>query len=140
MFEKRYYKGIAVSYEPHLRGGGDNCGQQFRSVVKTTIGPVEHAFEYCAGCGFIGFSLLAYGFCRKLTVADVNPEAVRCLKETVKENGLEDRVSVYLSDALADIPRTERWDIVVSNQPHLLSTKAEYQKNIKAYDPDFSVH
>ena len=38
---------------------------------------------------FIGFSLLAHGICDKLTVADVNPEAVECCKKTVKENKLE---------------------------------------------------
>ena len=51
-------------------------------------------------------------------LADVNPQAVAALRETVRLNGLEDRVTVYESDGLDDIPAQERWDLVVSNPPH----------------------
>jgi tRNA1(Val) A37 N6-methylase TrmN6 len=134
------YKGIRVSYLPHLEGGGRNFGQEFIRVVKERRGAVGHIFEYCAGPGFIGFSLLAHGLCEKLTLADINPEAVECCRKTVKENGLEKRVSVYLSDCLSNIPAAEKWDLVVSNPPHWLSDESSYRENIRNFDPDFIVH
>jgi len=92
------YGEIEVAWLPELNGGGMTHGQQFIPVVKRVCGKVGRAFEFCAGPGFIGFSLLAEGLCRYLCVADANPLAVEALKETVRRNRLIDRVSVYLSD------------------------------------------
>jgi methylase of polypeptide subunit release factors len=36
----------------------------------------------------------------------------------VAENGLAERVSVYLSNNLDNLPTGERWDLVVGNPPH----------------------
>lgn len=65
-------------------------------------------FEWCAGPGFIGFSLLAYGLCDAVVLADINPDAVRCSLETVKRNRLEARVRVFQSDNLDGIPANEK--------------------------------
>jgi methylase of polypeptide subunit release factors len=134
------YKNIRVNFLPHLEGGGRNFGQEFIRVIRDRTGKVEHIFEYCAGPGFIGFSLLAHGLCEKLTLADVNPEAVKCCKQTVADNRLEGVVSVYLSDCLTQIPTEEKWDVVVSNPPHWLSDEDKYRQNIRNFDPDFIVH
>jgi len=71
----RYGK-IRVRFLSYLEGGGRNFGQEFIRVVKEKFGKVEHVFEYCAGPGFIGFSLLARGLCKKLSLADVNTDEV----------------------------------------------------------------
>ena len=55
-------------------------------------------YEWCAGPGFIGFSLLGHGLCDSLCVADINPEAVAALRRTVATNGIGGQVSVYHSD------------------------------------------
>jgi methylase of polypeptide subunit release factors len=75
-------------------------------------------FEWCAGPGFIGFSLLGFGLADTLALADVNPEAVAACRRTIAASGLGNRVSVYLSDNLTDIPPSEGWDLVVGNPPH----------------------
>lgn len=134
------YKNIRVSFHPYLEGGGRNFGQEYIRVVKEKFGKVGHVFEYCAGPGFIGFSLLAHGLCDRLTVADINPDAVECCKMTVRNNRLEDKVSVYLSDCLNSIPGTEQWDLIVSNPPHWPSDFQKYQENIRNFDPHLIVH
>ena len=78
------YKNIEVNYAPHLDGGGMGFGQEFLQVVKERFGKADHIFEFCAGPGFIGFSLLANKLCDKLTLADINPEACKVSEETVK--------------------------------------------------------
>lgn len=134
------YRHINVYFMPYLDGGGRGFGQEFIRVVKERMGPVDHVFEYCAGPGFIGFSLLAHGLCRKLTVADVNPDAVASCQHTIKVNGLAEVASAYLSDCLKSIPATEQWDLVVSNPPHWPSTQEQYHDNIRNFDPDLIVH
>lgn len=138
-YQVRYHD-LAVNYLPELDGGGMTFGRQFLKVVQDRLGHVGHLFEYCAGPGFIGFELLASGLCDRLTLADVNPAAVQCCQKTVRDNGLEDRVSVYLSDCLDDIPSSERWDLVVSNPPHWPGTDSEYADNRRLIDPGFIIH
>lgn len=139
-YKTEVYKNIRVSYLPVLAGGGRGFGQEFIRVVKEKIGKVDHVFEFCAGPGFIGFSLLAQGLCNKLTLADINPNAVQVCRDTIVKNGLADRVSVYVSDCLDSIPETERWDLVVSNPPHWPDTYEKYKGSIATYDPEFTIH
>lgn len=135
------YNDIEVIYKTNLHGGGIRFGQQFIPVVKEKFGHIGHVFEFCAGPGFIGFSLLANKLCDKLTLADVNPEAIKVCNETIKKNGLELVVSTYISDCLDDIPETEKWDLVVGNPPHVFcATEDEYKKDIILFDPNFSIH
>jgi predicted RNA methylase len=139
-YYKVNYRGLSVSYLPVLDGGGMTFGQQYLDVIKNRVGKVGHVFEYCAGPGFIGFSLLAHGLCDRLTLADINPEAVKAVRATIAENHLEDRVSVYESDCLAQIPDCERWDLVVSNPPHFDGSDQEYQDAIRLVDPGWIIH
>lgn len=134
------YKNIAVSFLPDLDGGGRGFGQEYIRVVKERIGKVGHVFEYCAGPGFIGFSLLAHGLCDRLTLADINPDACGVCEETIRNNNLQRKVSVFHSNCLDNIPENEKWDLVVSNPPHWPASEAEYNNDIKMYDPDLKIH
>lgn len=134
------YRNIVVSYLPHLDGGGMDFGQEYIWVMEEKTGKVDHLFEFCAGPGFIGFSLLAHGLCNRLTVADINPEAVEACRATVKANGLESRVAVYQSDCLDSIPHSEQWDLVVSNPPHWRSGEDSYVRDMRMWDPDLRIH
>lgn len=135
------YNDIEVAYLDELQGGGLRFGQQFIPIIKEKLGHVDHAFEYCAGAAFIGFSMMANKLCNKLTVADVNPEAVRVLNETIRRNGLESKVTAYLSDCLNNIPETEKWDLVVSSPPHIYCPPDDSRKkDIILFDPAFRIH
>jgi methylase of polypeptide subunit release factors len=81
--------------------------------------------------------MLAHELCATLCLSDINPDAVKALRRTVAVNGLSDRVAVYLSNNLKTIPRTERWDLVVSNPPHFVD---EYLGSRLAHDPGWSIH
>jgi predicted RNA methylase len=131
------YKNLKVAYLPHLDGGGQGFGQSFLPVVRTLIGKVGRVFEFGAGPGFIGFSLLAHRLCESLCVADINSEAIAAAHETVRRNRLQDCVSVYLSDGLHDIPSSERWDLVVSNPPHFRNA---YEGSLRHHDAEWALH
>jgi len=135
--------GIEVAHLANLDGGGPRTWPDFVRMTKEHVGPVNHAYEWCAGPGYIGFALLGSGLCEKLTVADINPDAVAACRETVRRNGLEDRVNVYLSDNLAGIPATEKWDLIIGDPPHF---PAPLQRHIddgfvlRSVDHDWNVH
>ncbi len=132
------YLGTSVCYSWDLNGGGIIFVPEFLRLVSRKPGKVGHVFEYCSGPGFIGFSLLAHGLCERLTLADVNPDAVEAVRETIRRNHLEDRVAVYLSDGLDSIPPGEQWDLVVGNPPWRLAR--EDNRNLRVCDPGGRVH
>ena len=134
------YGSIQVFYKVNLGGGGNSFGQDFIPVVKRLFRHVGRVCEFGAGPGFIGFSLLANGLCDSLCLVDVNPEAIKLVRQTVAYNQLEDKVAVYLSDGLRQVARDERWDLVVSNPPFFNGTQQQRSNDIKAFDPDWKIH
>jgi len=137
------YQGLRVHYKKHLDGGGSgragSFGQDYIPFLRSLGMPKQpRVFEWCAGPGFIGFSMLAHGLCETLCLADINDEAVEACRRTIKDNGLESRVAVYHSDNLADIPGEERWDLVVGNPPFFAGPTHQYE--IRAYDKDWHIH
>jgi len=133
------YGDIDVYYKRFLDGGGTDFGQDFIRLFGARRVPRQsRLFEWCAGPGFIGFSLLAHGFCETLCLADINPAAVRAARLTVRRNRLANQVTVYRSDSLRDIPATECWNVIVSNPPHF--DDAAFKNEIRAYDRDWHLH
>lgn len=100
--------GLRFYDAPDLEGGGLTFGRDFVPIVRRLFGHVERAYEYCCGPGAIGFSLIANNLCDSLCLSDVNPKAVELCKRTARENNLEGRVDVYLSDCLEQIPSYEK--------------------------------
>jgi SAM-dependent methyltransferase len=114
------YDGIAVYDRPDLDGGGRDFGQDIHRVLRE-IRPrgCDRLFEFCAGPGYMGYSLLARGYCTQLVLADVNPVAVQAARLTAQLNNIEDRVTIYEADGISSIDPAEKWDVVVGNPPHL---------------------
>ena len=117
--------GIDISYRSELDGGGTEFGQQFIPFLKSRGMPKQkRAFEWCSGPGFIGFSMLGNGLCETLCLSDINPAAVSSCQQTVRLNKLGDRVSVYQSDNLKSIPRSEK-DIPIGTYGHRKASKTQ---------------
>jgi hypothetical protein len=132
-----YYGQIAVFDKPNHHMGGLAFGRDFPRVLNELgIGRRERMFEFCAGPGYIGYSLLAAGWCESLALADIDPDAVSSARYTAAHNELDDRVAVYRSDALDQIPDGERWDLVVCNPPHYPAPDAD----IRIFDTDWELH
>jgi methylase of polypeptide subunit release factors len=138
---KTFY-GIRVSYMDHLDGGGSALchafGPNFITYLRNRGMPKQaRTFEWCAGPGFIGFSLLGVGLTETLCLADINPQAVAACRRSIKDNALAARVNVYQSDNLANIPQSEQWDLVVGNPPW---HSDKYLGDLLAHDPDWRIH
>jgi methylase of polypeptide subunit release factors len=112
---------------PHLNGGGLTFGQDYVEFLNTSLPPrpsgLRHCAEVFAGPAFIGFSLLAHGICTRLTLVDINPEAIALLRTTVDDSGLHGIVEIVHADVLTPLDAGSgfgemKWDLVVSNPPH----------------------
>jgi len=113
------YNGLLVYDSPELNGGGKRFRRLYsRVLLRMGWKRCNRIFEFCAGPGYIGYSLLAHGFSESLTLADINLRAVLAARHTAKHNGIEDRVTVYESDCLDGIPPSEKWDLVVGIPPN----------------------
>jgi Methyltransferase small domain len=132
-----YYGEIAVFDKPEQHLGGMGFGRDFPRVLNELgIGRRPRVFEFCAGPGYIGYSLLAAGWCESLVLSDINPDAAASARYTAEHNALAGRVDVYVSDALDQIPADECWDLVVANPPHFPRAKAD----VRHYDPEWDMH
>jgi hypothetical protein len=132
-----YYGEIAVFDKPEQHEGGLAFGRDFPRVLNELgIGRHGRMLEFCAGPGYIGYSLLAAGWCESLVLTDIDPDAVSTARFTAAHNELEDRVAVYCSDALEQIPEAERWDLVVANPPHYPAQNAD----ARIFDPGWELH
>ncbi|MDP2638269.1 MAG: methyltransferase [Candidatus Levybacteria bacterium] len=140
VWRKVEYKNITVCYLPQIDGGGRYFSQEFIMAIREKIGRVDSICEFGSGPGFIGFSLLAYGLCNKLCLIDINPLAVKACKETIRINNLEKKVKIYKSDVLKNIPKNEKWDLVVSNPPHFNGSLTGNKEDILYIDNDWSIH
>jgi methyltransferase family protein len=135
--EAAFRFGYLIFDRPDLDGGGSGFGQDYVRVLRETgLNKCDRLFEFCSGPGYIGYSLLARGFCKNLTLADVNPVAVQAAQKTADYNGIADRATVYLSDGLEQIPNSEKWDLVVGNPPHFL----EWSKELRCEDQGWQLH
>ena len=56
---------------------------------------------------------------RKVVAVDINPEAVRCARENVKLNGLEDTISVLEGDLFSPLPLGSKFSVILLTPPYL---------------------
>lgn len=112
------YAGLIVFDRREQHWAGLAVGRDFPRVLNELgVGRCGRLFEFCAGPGYIGYSLLANGWCETLALSDIDGESIATALRTAAYNDIEDRVSGYASDVLDDIPASERWDVVVANPP-----------------------
>lgn len=135
--EPAFRFGYLIFDRSDLNGGGSGFGQDYIRVL-TEVGLDEcgRLFEFRAGPEYIGYSLLARGFCRHLTLADVNPVAVQAAQRNTDFNSIAHRVTVYSPDDLDQIPANEKWDLVVADSPHFL----EWNGELRCEDTDWQLH
>ena len=134
------YHGLLVFDREDLNGGGLWQAQNYsRALLEFGVGPCKRIFDFCAGPGYVGYYLLASGYCKTLAMADINPAATDVARYTAEYNRIEEIVSIYTSDALQQIPESEKWDLVVGNMP-IPAKDAALSGNIIDYDVQGTLH
>lgn len=106
-------------------GGGNEYRHLFLEKIKE-LKPHTHAYEWCSGHGVIGFECLTQGLCQTLAFSDYYELATQSCHDNALTLGLDDKVRVYTTPTLKDIPSEEQWDLVLGNPPN--GTNEEYQR------------
>lgn len=132
---------VSVTDRMFLDGGGSGHAAVFSRFVQERFPgrTFDHALEWCAGPGYIGFGLLAEGRCRRLSLCDINPDAIACATDTIRRNGLDDRVTAYVGDNLTAIEAKQQFDLIVGNPPWS-RTRNVGNNELIASDPDWRIH
>src|SRR5260370_39065127 len=90
--------GIRVNYLHRLDGGGTAFGQDYILYLRNRGMPRQaRTFEWCAGPGFIGFSLLGCGLTDTLCLPAINRDAVGACHRSLSVNWQGVRVNVVHS-------------------------------------------
>tara|TARA_R100000008_G_C3540359_1_gene144414 strand:+ start:54 stop:737 length:684 start_codon:yes stop_codon:yes gene_type:complete len=111
----RYTKWLeTVESTPDLDGGGPLLAPVFEKVLSNR--KFNTAFEWCAGPAWIGMWLLENNICKTLVTGDINAKSVNFVTKTAKKHGYN--IRSYTSDNLKQIPRHEKFDLVISNPPN----------------------
>ncbi|MDP9263444.1 MAG: methyltransferase [Acidobacteriota bacterium] len=149
------YGQAAVFYRPDLDGGGRDLAPCFVDFLWNRLHgiagagrrvlPFENALEWCAGPGFIGFSLVAAGLCKRLCLVDINPAARPYAERTIRKNRLQERVQFVVSDNLRDVP-AQHFDLIVANPPNYFGLNPQhpyyerFKDDLRPNDRGWKVH
>jgi hypothetical protein len=136
----------ALLYYETVDIDGLKCRREFSELIRTTKRKrfYNRAHEGCCGHGAIGFQLLEDGLCHNLVLTDKHSPATQGCEFTVAANDLQDCVTVYCADSLADLPKSEKWDLFVANPPwrsRILPGPEISNDNLrKMFDLEWQVH
>jgi len=141
---------MAASLYNRLDGGGRLLKEPIADVVAAHVRArgrrFGHAFEWCAGLGEMGFELLERDLVERLSLADINREAMAvsdCIGEAM---GRGDEVRHFVSDNLDSVPRDLQFDLVIGNPPNYCNLQpghpagAMMARDLRPSDRGWRVH
>ena len=130
-----------VESTPDLNGGGPLLAPIFAEVLSGR--KFDTAFEWCAGAAWIGMWLLENNICKTLVTGDINKKTIDFVQKTTKKHGYD--VRSYLSDNLKQIPKSEKFDLVVSNPPNYCNIQKSHplgymRDDLRPSDINWEIH
>lgn len=111
------HNGITVYHNSDIYVGADFLGPAFDKALKELFPDrkFERALDWCAGAGFIGFSLLGGGLVNSLVLMDAYAPAVAACEKTIA--GLDSTAATaVLASSIGELDDQE-FDLVVGNPP-----------------------
>jgi len=136
-----FENGLTIEYTPQDDGGGSIQYTDFLNYIKSTGKTYKHCFEWCAGHGAIGYSLLDAGICESVTFMDIYEPALVNILRNAAVNNVADKVTVYHLDSVGKLPKDLKFDLVVGNPPHSFA-KVDFEGEWyrKIVDEDWKIH
>ena len=143
----KFENGTIVSCEQVHDGGGSTQYADFIDFFKEKgddLPKYKNCLEWCAGPGFIGYSLLDAEVCQHVTFMDIHEPAIDDARNNAIFNNLTDRTSFHTIDAIHKLPTDLKFDLVVGNPPHSLKASEEWLNNKGLFrlivDLDWKIH
>lgn len=144
IIEHTLNNGLKWYYHAECEGGGKWMKYGLLDEIKKhgAKSCYNRAYEWCSGSAPMGFHLLDNGIVEHITLADKFELAVNDCKHTLVMNSISDKGEAFLSDTVAGIPDTGKWDLVISNPPHCDEVDTGLDKNLHRIlgDPGWETH
>ena len=130
-----------IEFTTDLNGGGPVLAPEFAKVLKNK--KFETIFEWCSGPAWIGMWLLEQKIGKTLVTGDVNEKYVDFVKKSAEKHNYD--VRSYVSDNMKDIPRYEKFDLIVSNPPNYCDIQRSHpfgylREDLRPSDIGWEVH
>lgn len=79
----------------------------------------ESILDMCTGSGCIGIACGLEFPNTSIDLADISPEALLVAEENIARHNLSKKAHTYTSDLFNEIPKENRYDLIVSNPPYV---------------------
>jgi len=114
---------ITVYYNYTLDGGGTRLALNYIDVLKEVYPgkKFNNCFEWCAGPGFIGFSILANNLCSNLWLGDIYKPAINAINQTISNLSSKyanNQITAMHLSSPGEINTDIKFDLIVANPPH----------------------
>jgi methylase of polypeptide subunit release factors len=133
-----------VYYQPGMDGGGTWFGQEYAEILskKYPDRKFQHCLEWCAGPAFIGYNILDHGLCNHLSLIEIHAATAAEAERTRLDsyNNCSDRVTIYNSGTISDIPAHAQFDLIVGNPPHFPYASTDPDVSRIESDDGWQVH
>lgn len=100
------------------------------------VKPEDKVLDVGTGSGIL--AITAAKVACKVVAIDINPKAVRCVRENVKRNKLENVISVLQGDLFSVLPPKSKFDVILFTPPYL-EGKTRTVFDLAIYDPKKSL-
>lgn len=131
-------KGLVRYYASHTEGGGmamrDLLVERIKQHGKQSY---KRGYEWCSGSGPLGYELLDQKIVEHITFSDYYSKAITDCLLTAEKNNIEHSVSAFVTGVVSNIPQLDKWDLVVSNPPHVWDLPSA-QRDVKKRHPKIS--
>ena len=109
------------------------------TVVEQAIRLLPHGARFCdigTGSGAIAVSVLHARPDTSAVAVDINENALAAAVQNARENGVADRFTMRLDDALSpSLLAGERFDAIISNPPYIASAEVDALAPELAFEP-----
>jgi release factor glutamine methyltransferase len=85
-------------------------------VENYEINPGERVLDLCTGSGVIAIYSALKGASKSVAL-DINPEAIKCVKENAEMHGVADAIDARVSDMWQALGKDEKFDVITMNPP-----------------------
>jgi methylase of polypeptide subunit release factors len=130
-----------IEFTANLNGGGRILAPEFEKVLKNK--KFKTIFEWCAGPSWIGMWLLEQGIGKTLITGDINERYVDFVSRSAKKHNYD--VRSYVSNNMRQIPKHEKFDLIVSNPPNYCNIQRSHpsgylRDDIRPSDVNWKIH
>jgi len=115
------------------RVGDPNSGTATRRPSQTSV---PTALDFGTGTGCIAIALATKCATAQILATDISAEALALAKENAARNQVAEQIEFLQSDGFATLPKSERFDLIISNPPYIPSAEiATLQPEVRDFDP-----